>query len=380
MSVVEGVRNAGASTRQVFAGIQVLRGLAAVAVVLFHVNLLFGPNLPLRGDAVGGLFLFGHSGVDLFFVLSGFIIGYAHWGDVSGWSAARRYVWRRIIRIYPMTIIVVASLALIAPLLRWFFSEPSLLVYDLWILIGSFFLVPVGCDYLPSVLWSLQNEIYFYSVFLLRFVGLRFMLTVFVIWIIFILAGLFAPYLRGLAVCQSSVLSLYNLLFFGGIISFLFVRYHPRIVGSVPASVWLGAGGLLFLLVGWVDVQALSSTYLSSTPSASEWSVKLVTRGGYGLASMLLVIGAASGAWCPKSWFARSIVLVGDSSFAIYLVHLPVIAVVSRMLTDVGTRNDFNLWGVFLILVASGVGAGILFHKRVEKPLLWVLRVHFKAV
>lgn len=65
-------------------GLQVIRGIAALAVVLFHEQELtsFGPHA-VSNNWFTALFKFGYAGVDIFFVLSGFLIVYVHYGDIG---------------------------------------------------------------------------------------------------------------------------------------------------------------------------------------------------------------------------------------------------------------------------------------------------------
>lgn len=71
-------------------GLQALRGIAAVAVALFHTNLLFGAGGIFPANDLGRIFFSFHSGVILFFVLSGFIMLRAHWHDPSRMVVSNR--------------------------------------------------------------------------------------------------------------------------------------------------------------------------------------------------------------------------------------------------------------------------------------------------
>ena len=61
--------------------IQVARGLAALAVVFYHASLLFTQKAGL--NIFSGIGKYGYMGVPFFFVLSGFIIGFAHYKDIG---------------------------------------------------------------------------------------------------------------------------------------------------------------------------------------------------------------------------------------------------------------------------------------------------------
>lgn len=81
-----------------------LRAIAVVAVVLFH----SAPNGPFRG---------GFIGVDLFFVLSAFLITSILAADwrVNGQLDLRRFYWRRFLRLFPALLLMLAGYLLVAP-------------------------------------------------------------------------------------------------------------------------------------------------------------------------------------------------------------------------------------------------------------------------
>ncbi len=81
--------------------LQVFRGLAATAVVAHHANLSTAAFVGIVPSGVSNVFNLGLLGVDFFFVLSGFIIMYAHLDDMGTWGAVRKYSIKRLARIYP---------------------------------------------------------------------------------------------------------------------------------------------------------------------------------------------------------------------------------------------------------------------------------------
>ena len=162
--------------------IQILRGLAALFVVIFHVN-----AIEVRGIAeskwvlengqipepafVSGLWHNGFVGVDLFFVISGFIMVYVTRNLVAGRSSVFSFLFARISRIYPIW---------------WFFA--SIMLAYFWVTIGapgdpkrvaqadstmplyllhSYLLVPQAAPPVLGVGWTLVHEMYFYFGFAL---------------------------------------------------------------------------------------------------------------------------------------------------------------------------------------------------------------------
>ena len=91
-------------TRRKLDGLQVLRALAASAVVFEHVA--FHARLGRMPVECPRWFELGHLGVDLFFVLSGFIIVHVHGDDIGRPERARDYAWRRFARVWPLLAIL----------------------------------------------------------------------------------------------------------------------------------------------------------------------------------------------------------------------------------------------------------------------------------
>ena len=81
-----------------FSAIEAGRGVAALLVVGVHSrNHLFKGGTE---NMLADLFLLGHSGVDFFFVLSGFIIMYVHYRDIERPERVGNYLRRSFTRIY----------------------------------------------------------------------------------------------------------------------------------------------------------------------------------------------------------------------------------------------------------------------------------------
>src|SRR5216683_3883717 len=74
--------------------LQALRGISALLVLGLH-SVPFAPHL------FRYLFSWGFAGVDFFFVLSGFILLYVHYGQIGRPEKLRSYFIRRFSRIYP---------------------------------------------------------------------------------------------------------------------------------------------------------------------------------------------------------------------------------------------------------------------------------------
>ena len=140
--------------------IQILRFIAATSVVAFHawgVAPKYGAALP--EGIVSHLLSHGGHGVDLFFVISGFIIFYAtHGSRLTPADFLRRRV-ERIVPLYFVVIFIVAALALAIPEL---FGEPGW--YTPRHILKSLAFIAFTDGEMPVVYvgWSLEYEMYFY--------------------------------------------------------------------------------------------------------------------------------------------------------------------------------------------------------------------------
>jgi len=90
--------------------LQALRAVAAILVVLFHMNVYTIPFV-LGADALWSGLNMGYSGVEIFFVLSGFIMYYVHRKDIGKKGVVFDYIWKRITRIFPLFWIVILAIA-----------------------------------------------------------------------------------------------------------------------------------------------------------------------------------------------------------------------------------------------------------------------------
>jgi len=136
--------------------IQMMRGIACILVVLFHISVKGGQygNGALQGFSIGG------AGVDMFFIISGYIM--------CASTAARRlnffqFSLLRIKRIIPLYWLTTTA-ALVIYLYNPHVVNTSGGETSIW---ASYTLVPNGKKYLNSIGWTLSYEFFFYIIFAL---------------------------------------------------------------------------------------------------------------------------------------------------------------------------------------------------------------------
>jgi peptidoglycan/LPS O-acetylase OafA/YrhL len=157
--------------------IQALRGVAALLVVLYHARALELAGLARVGSTepalTGGLLASGFAGVDLFFVISGFIMVWVTQASPPGRATSGEFLFARVTRIYP----VWWAAATLGLLYMWLSGGVTLVdasgvavrpgTPEFAYILKSFLLVPQ--QELPVLLigWTLIHEVYFYLVFTL---------------------------------------------------------------------------------------------------------------------------------------------------------------------------------------------------------------------
>jgi peptidoglycan/LPS O-acetylase OafA/YrhL len=142
--------------------LEAVRGLAALLVVLGHV-LAAGPQLDMHYRPAG-IWRYappGHLSVLVFFLLSGYVIGRANAAPITTGSIGRRYLKKRLVRLYPLYVL---ALALTAALAASYHKPISLTVMGGYLGFMQGFVMAVPSYNQP--IWSLPYEVIYYLLFL----------------------------------------------------------------------------------------------------------------------------------------------------------------------------------------------------------------------
>jgi peptidoglycan/LPS O-acetylase OafA/YrhL len=326
--------------------VQILRGLAAVSVVLYHLDIESFRYLSHRFFS----FSYGALGVDFFFTLSGFIITYIHLNDIRYRGSAPTFIVRRFIRIYPFYWLCVLDVLLIHPeFAGWMHLIKNMLLFRL----------PMPELYI-SVAWSLTFEVIFYLAFTVAIATgwnfTRFLLTGWIILIIINYGDVFAssPFIN--LVANNMIIEFLC----GCIAGYLFVTRKAELP-KLLLPLFIAAG---IFLCATMLIQGYNRFSLVMTLS-------------FGITSSFIVFFAAT---CDRLYrhnlqAPRVFVLLGDASYAIYLTHTILIGHLFRWLT-----RSFNVSGnlssismIFLVFLLT-LFIGVLVHLLIEKPMLVFLR------
>ncbi len=337
------------------------RAVAATLVLLFHLGGAIAAEKYFGIQGFSIPFSFGSSGVDFFFVLSGFIIFHVHKLDLGKPNALIAYIYKRITRIYPVYLIVfigVYGLALSQPQLR------DTLPHDLGILIKSLLLIPqnkelVGGTGAPilAVAWTLQFEMMFYLAFSLSIINKQFgffLICGYILGALFGLGDLGFPF--------AFIFSEYVLLFLMGMLVAQLVSY--RSITKISPRVFAFIGLLIYFLTALGQI-AGNEIFLT------------VQTIFYGIGCSFIVLAMICYEEKGKIFLKhRAFQLLGSASYALYLIHYPLISILCKASMFVGLK-DYGILGAlvaYFIIFTICIAASIAFHLVIEKPIAKKLR------
>ncbi len=326
-------------------GIEASRGVAAAAVVIYHVAHHLDKNYGMPQPRE--MFQFGHAGVDLFFVLSGSIIYHVHYRDIGNPSRLSHYLGRRFTRVYPIFWVALA-ITMAMDLGR---GMPSFAEFA-W----SVTLLPSNSDLILDIAWTLRHEILFYALFCILIVNRRAGTIVFGLWLAGIVAAALGP--QPPAWLPKTLYSGYNLEFYFG----MAISWAVRAGAAVRPHRILVTGIALFAVVGLTEDFGLID------------GLATISRVLYGIPASLIVLGlAAPGREVPLH-VPRALRVLGAASYSIYLFQFVFIGLIWKFWLLAGLDHVTAPAASFPLLVIGGVGGGILASRWIEYPLMRMVR------
>jgi peptidoglycan/LPS O-acetylase OafA/YrhL len=312
-----------------------VRAIAVLLVLLHH----YWRGLPPQGavDAVLiNVAAFGWIGVDLFFLLSGYLITTILLeAKKEGTQVLGAFYARRVLRIFPAYYLLLALLFIAAPAIGSPIVGDSVRHAPWFWLYGANFLIAVR-DWPHAVLaplWSLAVEEHFYLLWPLLILGLPArILPVTTLLIAFGSAGLRAFVLSdGWTTSAAYVLTFTRL---DGLAVGAFVGTVFRPGQRVPSSLFRISAmvALCFLTLAGAVATAGFGHWGTWSPSSLVWGLLILALGlGCGLVAGL---GAAPDHGLRRFLRWRPLSIVGQRSYGMYLYHMPLIAITARLGLD----------------------------------------------
>lgn len=326
-------QSCGKTMRAKLHTLQYLRAIAAIAVVYSHTVLQVDSYEPMLRH-------FGDFGVDIFFVLSGFIMVYiAKPADTPKKFMINRI--RRVVPLYWFFLFLMAAIMLFMPSL---FKSST---FDIGALIKSLLFIPYFSTADPGQIWplvapgwSLNYELYFY--------------------LLFALSLLFAEHLRiwfvGLAITIIFLIS-----------NFSGESAIPMFYGNAIVFEFL----LGMLLAKWYKTNMLISNAAAYSMIIIGFAILMIDLPfnrifAYGIPSAMIVAGAL---FCkmPENRFC---IMLGDSSYALYLCHIFTLGLCRAIFPPL-LGEGFAAAVIFSLLsIVVCVVSGIVVHFLIDNWLL----------
>ena len=335
-----------------------IQGLRAVAALMVLTSHLFWDVPPMRTHwAKVWLTAVGPSGVDIFFVISGFIIYHvtrrsAAQAAVMGRGRAfLEFAMKRVIRIYPLYWIVFAAACVIMlwlPPASSFVKKPQL---------ELFFLVNSLPNYRVQAAWTLTFEVYFYAVTALS-------MLLFPKRIHAVLLGWFA--VIAVVALLATVFSL-NIP-----VDYIFAPILLEFLLGMGVAVLIERGesrfrrlalclGAAWLLIGSVPLHADDGRAMLSY---------LLRLACWGFPAALIVYATAAFELGKSRVMPATLRYLGDASFSIYLWHAVIFTGVADLFARLGWIGWVDPSFLAVVMGLIGLGVGLLSYHFLEKPLL----------
>lgn len=323
-----------------------LRFLAALSVVAYHFTAMDRVwSRPAETVFPDQPFVYGWLGVDLFFLISGFVICMSAWDRTVG-----EFLTSRAVRLYPaywLSVVVAVVVAIFWPFLVRDVSVESTLVNL------TMFQEGVGVAPLNEVYWTLWAELRFYLIFsLVVWWGLNYQRVVAfcVVWLGLVTVA--KAVIPDGTIVHTVLMTDYAPLFTGGIGCYLLYRF-----GSTRLP--------------WAIVAV---SFLLAVPAAR---FRASTEAGQGLTSWpavvllavcFLLVGAVALGWL--SWVrGRWVVALGATTYPLYLLHLDIGgAILNRLQWTVPPALLVTVVAAAMIVLAW------LVHRYVERPLAALMK------
>ena len=324
--------------------LDVLRFVAALSVVVYHYTARGrGWHTPVRQlfPALHVVSQYGWMGVELFFLISGFVICMSSWGRRIG-----PFFVSRVARLFPaylVAVVLTASVVTIWPGFSLNSNKDNILINF------TMLDIPLGGRPVDSVYWTLFTELIFYLLFaIVVWRGLTYQRAVAfcVLWTTAsVIVPTFASRFSGIVLQPE-----YSPYFIAGIAFYLMYRFGPNLllVCIVAVSFILATHQIR------TDVQAQATVAGNHLSLAVVYALLAVCFALIGL----VAIGRLS--WIRGKWT----IVLGAVTYPLYLIHQIIgFTVIHRL------DRHFNRYILLAGLILAMIGAAWLIYRTVEKTL-----------
>ena len=350
--------------RKNLGSVQILRGLAALSVVLFHYRFYLVPDGSSM-EVPNKLFGWGSVGVDLFFVISGFIMVYVTDGKVSGLKTSLNFITNRLTRIFPVYYIILLFTFLTGGAMSIFHypEKTSNLISALTF--HPYLSEPaplyVGSSSMYNIRWTLNYEIYFY---------LAFAVCLLVKPRIFSLICWFAvPVITACFLTSSITFSTKGYEFNSVMVRFLtnpiILEFGIGVATGYIFNYLKNSNKRFFFVLAILSFIAITAAimngYIRAYNLITAFTFSLLTL-TFSLADSIIV-----------RFTPRFLAMLGNISFSWYLLHAPLASFLSGKVEKVSPNAMHSTLG-FIVLLAVSILVAFLSHKYIEVKLTKIIR------
>ena len=342
------------SNNQKIHSLELVRAVAALSVMLGHAD-----YIPVSQGIKNQITLWSwlpSFGVNLFFVLSGFVIYYVHGRHLGQQCETRNYLWRRFVRIWPLYALLTIIDAFIKPLiLGGEFPAMSELA-------ASLIFLELQTHPILGVGWTLNHEAFFYLIFAFALVFPKRLTIVCLV--------IFAALLTARA---------HDASYTNELTSWIFSPYRWHFISGIAAAAWFGNGLDLnskrlsrkFSIISYISLITLLVCLGAFT---SNQGVNYFTIANPLIISIAIIIVVTL-----ESKFRYKIpnflLYVAAASYSLYLTHSTILYVGIKMLNKryhslVQDNVDFMMLALCIISLV----VGFLCHELIEKPLIQLFK------
>ncbi len=345
------------SSHRYIAEVDGLRFIAIFSVLLFHVHFA-ATNIPGTTLAASPLnFLFwpvtnGYRGVELFFVISGFILGLpfaAHYlADAPAVKIGKFYL-RRLTRLEPPYILALLLFYGAAVVLHDIHAQDPNFFSGLLLRLGYAHSIVRGLPpKLDGVTWTLEVEVQFYL--LVPLLAKIFKLTTAPRRLILVAAICGAPLLA--SIVPHSELTLPGFIQYF-LIGFLLADLHTTSAGAGKISAQLYDG-----------LATVGLLALALVPDTTTW------RQFFPWLLALVFIGALRGNWFTAVLRRPVIATLGGMCYSLYLLHYPLFSFIAARIITSDMTMPMACLRLGLVGLPVAVGAGIAYYILIERPCM----------
>lgn len=352
--------------RAMLINVQFLRMAAAMLVVFYHTS----AHVSSTGAEQGLFFAIseavGFAGVDVFFVISGFIMAYTSLnaaGPREAWSFLRRRIARIYSGYWPFFLLALLLFAWVNPdLLRdlhWFKNIILWPVYPMLI----------------AVAWTLIFEMFFYLLFTViistpqrrRVAVLLSLLALIAAWSVYseFVRHAYSPgQLEYMGAAEYYMFSPYLMEFLGGALLAGWLARPVSVVSIGRAWAYLGLGVILFLAGGWIN----NHFFAGGIEQGYTVFYRVLV---FGLPSLLIMTGLVrldqAGVRAPLKFS----LLTGGASYAIYLSHTLILVGLQKLGFNefAGSIGGWKMQLIYISLTLAILAYSVLHYRIIERPL-----------